>query len=155
MNNISLTRLSLINPVFAKNIIKLAATLSDKNITIEIVQGLRTWNQQQDLYNQGRTTPGKIVTNSKPGNSWHNFGLAVDMCPFINGAPIWDVQHDYFKELIKSANDAGFVCGAHFVSFPDYDHFQMTGIFPVNPNDEVRQLFKDGGIIAVWDEAKL
>ena len=29
---------------------------------------------------QGRTKPGKIVTNSPGGKSWHNYGLGVDFC---------------------------------------------------------------------------
>jgi hypothetical protein len=34
---------------------------------------------------QGRTAPGKIVTNARPGTSAHNFGAAYDIGFFQNG----------------------------------------------------------------------
>ena len=48
--------------------------------TLRITQGLRTFPEQQALYDQGRNgKPGKIVTNAKPGQSYHNWGLAIDL----------------------------------------------------------------------------
>lgn len=44
-----------------------------------INQGVRTAEQQAALYAQGRTAPGKIVTNSKPGESMHETGRSVDI----------------------------------------------------------------------------
>jgi peptidoglycan L-alanyl-D-glutamate endopeptidase CwlK len=37
------------------------------------------------LYAIGRTKPGKKVTKAKGGTSYHNYGLAFDIYPFING----------------------------------------------------------------------
>ena len=51
---------------------------------------LRSLAEQASLYAQGRTTPGRIVTNARPGSSAHNFGLALDGVPLLNGKPIWD-----------------------------------------------------------------
>src|SRR5690349_7601657 len=51
-------------------------------ITLVVVQGLRTWAQQQAIYDQGRTKPGEIVTKAKPGQSYHNYGLAIDAVPY-------------------------------------------------------------------------
>lgn len=160
MNQVSLKRLELINPVLAYNLGKLDTVLQAHGIYIEIVQGLRSWQQQQDLYNQGRTKPGSVVTNCKPGYSWHNFGMAVDVCPdkYLDVAgfqPNWVDSHPDWQMIHKCALDLGFVCGADFRTFPDKPHLQMTGRFPVTPTDEVRQLFKDGGTKAVWDESGL
>lgn len=46
---------------------------------------LRSLDEQTALYAQGRTAPGRIVTNAKPGSSAHNYGLAMDCCPLVNG----------------------------------------------------------------------
>lgn len=43
--------------------------------------GLRTFEEQTALYAQGRTKPGRIVTKAKPGESYHNYGLAFDWVP--------------------------------------------------------------------------
>ncbi len=52
-----------------------------KGLDVWIVQGMRTIEQQNELYEQGRTKgkKGKTVTNAKGGESYHNYGLAVDV----------------------------------------------------------------------------
>lgn len=45
-----------------------------------VVEGVRTIQRQRDLYAQGRTKPGKIVTWTM--NSKHIDGLAVDLAPY-------------------------------------------------------------------------
>lgn len=47
----------------------------------QVNYGDRTDDEQQTLYNQGRTTPGAVITDAGPGQSAHNFGLAVDFQP--------------------------------------------------------------------------
>ncbi len=44
-----------------------------------IHEGFRSEQRQAELYAQGRTAPGKIVTNAKPGQSIHNYGKAADI----------------------------------------------------------------------------
>lgn len=40
--------------------------------------GMRTHEEQERLYAQGRSTPGRIVTHAPPGSSLHEYGHAVD-----------------------------------------------------------------------------
>lgn len=58
-----------------------------------VVQGVRTLEQQKELYDQGRTKPGKIVTWTL--KSYHliqkdGYGHAYDICPYYKGALQWD-----------------------------------------------------------------
>ena len=47
-------------------------------------------NKEQDaLYDMGRKTKDKIVTNARGGRSWHNYGAAFDFVPLIGGKPQW------------------------------------------------------------------
>ena len=56
-------------------------------ITPLIYCGRRTMEEQAALYTKGRTKqPGKIVTKAKPGQSYHNYGLAFDWVP-LKAAP--------------------------------------------------------------------
>lgn len=48
----------------------------------KVYSGLRTFDEQDRLYAQGRTKPGHIVTKTRGGRSMHNYGLAVDMAPY-------------------------------------------------------------------------
>ena len=54
----------------------------EMGINIKIISGLRTYEEQDALYAQGRTTPGNIVTNARGGHSNHNFGIAFDVGVF-------------------------------------------------------------------------
>jgi peptidoglycan L-alanyl-D-glutamate endopeptidase CwlK len=55
-------------------------------ITPLIYCGLRTMEEQAALYAKGRTSSGRIVTKARPGESFHNHGLAFDWVP-IKPAP--------------------------------------------------------------------
>ena len=157
MDTVSEQRLAQVLPALAEKVRQLADELAKQNIVIRVVQGLRTWAEQDGLYAQGRTAPGKVVTNCQGGHSYHNFGLAVDCAPSINGVdqqyqPDWNPSHPVWKTMESLAQEMGLGVGAYWRSFPDAPHLQLNGCFPVGaPNDEVRLLFKNGGLKAVWD----
>lgn len=90
-------------------------------ITLRIVQGLRTFAQQQAIYNQGRTTPGAIVTKARPGQSYHNYGLAIDVVPVKAEKLHWEYD---FHKLEPYAEKYGITWGGSW-STPDTDHFEL------------------------------
>jgi peptidoglycan L-alanyl-D-glutamate endopeptidase CwlK len=61
-----------------------------KGITIHVTSGLRSYAEQDALYEQGRSKPGKIVTNARGGYSSHNWGTSFDITVFANGKPKWE-----------------------------------------------------------------
>jgi len=87
---------------------------------------LRTFGEQMDCWNQGRLTPGPIVTNAKPGQSAHNYGMAIDIVPSINGKPDWDGKHPIWQTIGDFGQARGLewygAPGSAFVEFP---HFQL------------------------------
>jgi peptidoglycan LD-endopeptidase CwlK len=156
LDSVSEARLAEVYPPLADKIRTMSEMLSTENIDIRVVQALRTWAQQDALYAQGRTVPGNIVTNVQGGCSYHNFGLAVDCVPSIYGPdqpfnPDWNPQHPTWKRMEAVGVSLGLDSGAEWRSFPDAPHFQLTGSYPENePNDTVRQLFKDDGMTVLW-----
>jgi peptidoglycan L-alanyl-D-glutamate endopeptidase CwlK len=158
LDDISEQRLLQVMPALGDRVRQMAAILAQEGIRIRVVQGLRTVEEQDALYAQGRTSPGKVVTNCAGGRSYHNFGLAVDCVPSINGfnmeyAPDWDGQHPAWKRMEAVGQSLGLDSGAMWRSFPDMPHFQFTGRFPEGePSDEVRKLFAAGGLQRVWAE---
>lgn len=87
----------------------------------------RSNEEQTDLYAQGRTKKGKIVTNAKAGQSPHNFkpSLAFDVA-FIKLNRTLDWSPKLFAKfaalvLQKSCNVAW---GGNFKSIPDAPHFE-------------------------------
>ena len=161
MDSVSEARLSLIWPILADKIRTMAMMLEQEGIVIRVVQGLRSWSEQDSLYAQGRTKPGQIVTNCKGGDSWHNFGMAVDCVPSQFGpdqpyTPDWNDNHPLWKRMEAVAASLGLTVGAEFRTFPDNPHFQLTGQFPVGkPDGEVQQVFKNAGMEGVWKEVQI
>jgi peptidoglycan LD-endopeptidase CwlK len=161
MDPISEARLAAVHPVLADRIRSMAEMLALENISIRVVQGLRSWAEQAFLYSKGRDIKGNIVnaaqvvTHAKPGSSWHNFGLAVDVAPFDSGIPDWNANHPVWKRIVAVGESCGLIAGAEFRTFPDFPHFQLTGQLPVSPDDAVRAAFETGGIDAVWHETEL
>lgn len=66
-------------------------------ITVLIYCTKRSSVEQDGLYAIGRTLPGKIVTNAKGRDSWHNHGSAFDFVPMLYGKPQWDNKELYSK----------------------------------------------------------
>ena len=98
-----------------------------------VVHTLRTYDEQQSLYEQGRTEPGKIVTNARGGSSFHNFGLAMDLAFEQDGTqhPTWSTAGsdiDDWRLLGAMGEAIGFEWGGA-PSFPlrDFGHFHYSG----------------------------
>ena len=153
LSAISNTRLGEVAPQLAEKIRQLAEMLEQEGIVIQVVQSLRPWHVQEELYAQGRTAPGEIVTNAQPGHSWHQFALAVDVAPFADAKPDWNIKHPVWGRIVSIGTSLGLVSGAEWRTFPDAPHLQLTGRFPVTPDDEVRYIFREAGLQGVWDEA--
>lgn len=137
MDKVTSDRLNLLHPKVREEI-KLIIGEIEQALTgrahIRIVQGLRTIPEQDDLYAQGRTKPGKIVTNAKGGSSFHNYGVAVDFALLIDGQTIsWDMKTDWDGDKISDWMEVVFVFkkygwgwGGNWKSLKDYPHFQKT-----------------------------
>lgn len=108
-------------------------------ITLRITQGLRTIAEQDALYAQGRTIKGAIVTNAKGGQSYHNYGLAIDVVPMVDNKPQWN--YDYSR-LQPIAARFGIVWGGTFKSIVDKPHFEISlGYKPSQLRDIARDSY--------------
>lgn len=65
------------------------AKCEEAGLDILIYCTYRSGKEQDELYDQGRTAPGKIVTNARAGESWHNWHCAFDFVPMVGGKPQW------------------------------------------------------------------
>jgi peptidoglycan L-alanyl-D-glutamate endopeptidase CwlK len=92
-------------------------------IAIKVISGLRTYDEQNDLYAQGRTKPGKIVTNAKGGYSNHNFGIAFDVGVF-EGTKYLDESPKY-KAVGAIGVGLGLEWGGNWKTIQDEPHFQL------------------------------
>lgn len=99
------------------------AKCAKAGLPLLITQTLRTKAEQDKLYAQGRTAPGKIVTNAKGGDSFHNYGVAFDVCFFVNKRASYTGD---WEKIGKIAESIGLEWGGRWSKFVDKPHFSYT-----------------------------
>ena len=92
---------------------------------VRITSGMRTYAEQNQLYSQGRSTKGPIVTNAKGGWSWHNFGCGFDITLFKDGVPVY--ESPYYEECAEIGRAQGLDCGLFWKGLRDEPHYNVTG----------------------------
>nr|DAH71829.1 MAG TPA: L-Ala-D-Glu peptidase-like protein [Caudoviricetes sp.] len=94
-----------------------------EGLPVLVVETVRDLEYQASLYAQGRTKPGKIVTNQKtPSFHWNKVGLAFDICKNVKGHEYDDA--DFFRRCGAIGKEMGFSWGGDWKSLPDRPHFQ-------------------------------
>ena len=92
-------------------------------LRVVVIHTLRTPEEQALIYAQGRTRPGAIVTNAKPGESWHNFGRAFDVAFRVGETGIsWDGPWEAIGVI---GERCGLKWGGRWRR-PDRPHFEHT-----------------------------
>lgn len=108
----------------------------------------RSHQEQADLFAQGRTKPGRIVTNARPGQSKHNnmingkpASLAFDIVPMRNGKLVWGTSGngidndpsdddkddlELWQRIAAVAKKHGFEWAGEWPRFREFPHFQRT-----------------------------
>lgn len=122
-----------LNPIVKERSNQLIQQAGKKGIVVVITEGFRSVQEQNRLYAEGRTTAGKVVTNAKGGESYHNYGLAIDFAiKTPAGKIIWDMNYDGNKngkpdwiEVVQMAKSLGFQWGGDWKAIKDYSHLQM------------------------------
>lgn len=149
MDAASKQRLSKVHPELAKRVTATIRDLNAEGHDVRVVQGLRTYAEQDALYAQGRTRKGAKVTNARGGFSNHNFGLAVDLCPFKSGQPDWN-DNKAFNAIGAAGKANGLSWGGDWKSIVDKPHLELpTGL----STKACRDLYAAGGLNAVWKRA--
>lgn len=133
-----------------------------RGFDILIYCGLRTCREQAILYRQSRPfsvirnkmqqlrmrgydfladmidlvgpQSGPHVTNAAPGQSWHNYGLAFDAVPVVDGALDWSVAGKYQDTGLQrewaiygeECERAGLYWAGRWKTFREYPHAQSV-----------------------------
>lgn len=102
-----------------------------------VVQGVRTAEQQQRLWRQGRSTPGPVVTNCDGFHTRSNhqphadgLGYAVDLAflPTDELPDPFDLRHPW-QAYGLLGESLGLIWGGRF-KLRDYDHLELSSAIP-------------------------
>ena len=136
------SNLLLLAPKMQELVSKAVTECNEAGYTIEVFEAWRSPERQSQLYAQGRTTPGKTVTNSYSWYSFHQYGLAVDVAYRIDGKWSWADTLDWDKPS-KIFQNYGFDKPPVF----EKAHFQISGGLHVA---EARKITQSSGLQALW-----
>lgn len=137
------------------------------NRVMNVAQSLRSMDDQLAVYSKGRTLQNglwvvsdkrQIVTNAKPGLSWHCYGLAFDCS--------WAGLDPYLETMAKTSEHAasalwqsyGGVVQIHGMSWGGVSIHLINGVTDKPHADltygltiaQAMELFDQGGLKSVW-----
>lgn len=112
--------ISKLDPKIQPFVIRFLDLAKQEGFDLRITSGLRTIAEQNELYAQGRTKPGKIVTNARGSQSIHTRGLAFDVVDRKRG---YEIDWERLGTLGESV---GLSWGGRWTSFIDRPHFEKT-----------------------------
>ncbi|MFT3908000.1 MAG: peptidoglycan-binding protein [Ferruginibacter sp.] len=116
----------LLHPVVRKAVVATYVQLVSEGIPFKIFEAYRFPQRQEDLYAQGRTKPGSIVTYAEPWSSYHQYGLAADFVLFINDNWSWDDSTTVRKQWWEKLHSIGQREGLMRLGF-ETPHLQLAG----------------------------
>lgn len=134
-DTVTLKRIDRLHPKLREQAKDIYQNILERKVSVRFTDTLRSFDDQDKLYAKGRTKPGKIVTHAKGGESYHNYGLAIDFCLLLKGGKevSWDrnmdVDNDNKKdwdEVVAAFKHYGWEWGGDWNRFKDYPHFQKT-----------------------------
>lgn len=113
--------LDALHPYFRDKIVELINRCHKKGIELAVVESYRTRAKQAEYYSMG-----KKYTRSAGGKSKHQYGLAVDLVPIVNGEPQWD-NKALWRKIGVVGESLGLRWGGRWRSIYDPAHFEWTG----------------------------
>jgi len=114
-------------PVVKRKAEEFRKLCADQGMDILIYCTYRSPEEQNGLYAQGRSKPGKIVTNARGGESWHNHRCAFDFVPMVAGKPAWGDTNLYRKAGVIAESVGLEWAGRWTGSLRETAHCQYTG----------------------------
>lgn len=160
-DKVTLERIKLLHPSLveeAYSIYKEVCEALKGSAVCRFAYTLRTFAEQDELYKIGRRKKAgeKTVTNAKGGQSYHNYGLAIDIVLLKDtnkdstfDAASWETNVDFdgdgvadWQEVVSIFKRYGWEWGGDW-KFTDKPHFQKTKGKSIA---QLQQLYSSGKI---------
>ena len=118
--------LEYLYPPFKAKVEQLVEMCKERGLNIGLGETFRTVEEQNNMYAQGRTKPGSIITNAKGTdyNSQHQWGIAFDFFKNVKGSKFNDTL--FFEQVGALAKSIGLGWGGDWTSIKDRPHFYLT-----------------------------
>ncbi len=146
---LSSRNIKLLENILQRGINEFFKRCEENKLDVLITQTLRDNEYQNYLYAKGRTSGGSIVTNAKAGESYHNYGLAFDICKNVKGHEYDDLE--FFKKCGEIWTEMGGTWGGNFKNFKDYPHFDVSNLISIKELKRGKKL--DENVKMKWEDS--
>lgn len=118
--------ISMCHPELQEKAKKLVEECKKQGLIVKIGECFRSVAEQNELYAQGRTKPGNVVTNAKGSSfsSMHQWGVAFDVIR-NDGKGAYNDSDRWFSKVGKVGKKLGLEWGGDWTSPVDKPHFQL------------------------------
>ena len=144
-----------LNPILDHLIVKVINICEQEGMKVGKFCTFRSVEEQNSKYMRGRDSDGhiidknKVITYVNGGNSWHQYGLAVDLVFYKdNYRWTWSMSPFEWNRLGAIGESVGLTWGGRFSKMYDGPHFQLTGNLKIG---EAKDFYMKGGLLNVWD----
>ena len=152
-DNVSIKRLTTLHPKLRSEVAEILIEAEKNNVGIRITSAFRTPQEQDALFAQGRTSDGNVVTNAAAWQSYHNYGLAVDICLLhkdgsISYSATEDLDGDKvsdWDEVTRIFKNRGWEWAGDWKTFRERPHYQKT--FGYNLGDLKKLVLVDKNLV--------
>ena len=128
-------RLEDLHPVVQEMARAHLAACDEAGIDLLVTSTYRDHASQNALFAQGRTAPGRKVTNARGGQSFHQYRVAYDVVPLRNGKPVWGTTGEdgkLWETVGELGESVGLEWAGRWVRFREFPHFQFTAGKPLS-----------------------
>jgi peptidoglycan L-alanyl-D-glutamate endopeptidase CwlK len=154
-----LAKLDTVHPSLRTKVIALVNMAAVEGFTLQVTQALRTFAEQDALFNQPHDhkdndgdhridEADEHVTNCRGGQSWHNYGLAVDFIFVVDGKRTY-VPDSLYSNIGRWARTAGLEWGGSWKHTVDRPHVQLPHL-PDKPSQSLIALLRTEGVESIW-----
>lgn len=113
--------LQLLHPYLRSRVLMLIDSCRQRGITVEVRETYRS-SERQDYLAKKK----KKVTNVTGGNSYHQYGMAVDVVIVVNGKYAWS-NKKLWKQVGSIGESLGLRWGGRWSRLWDPGHFEWSG----------------------------
>lgn len=121
--------IAALHPIVAAKARAFLESCKAQGIELLVTSTYRDNESQDALYAQGRSRPGKKVTNARGGQSFHNWRVAFDVVPLRLGKPVWGTAGEdgrLWQRIGAVGKAHGLEWAGDWKRFREYPHFQYT-----------------------------
>lgn len=137
----------LLHPRVRKAVVATYVQLQAEAVPFRVFEAYRFPQRQEDLYAQGRTKDGNIVTYARPWSSYHQYGLAVDFVLYIGGNWSWAGNTAALRNWWTRLHQIGAAEGLMRLDF-ETPHLQLAG----TSSNSLREGLYPSGADEDWTE---